>query len=80
MDLCANRANVLTNLLSLYICKVFDNEEDFLTDLTDGLRDCELLECYMASERTKIVVVDHDGQHITTTVPTAKVAAWCDER
>ena len=75
-----SRANVLTDLLSLYIIKVFDNEGDFLADLTEGFQDAELLECYMASERTKIVVLAHEGQHITTTIPTAEVIAWCDER
>ena len=75
-----SRANVLTDLLSLYICKVFDNEDDFLADLTDGFQDAELLECYMASERTKIVVLTNEGQHITTTIPTAEITAWCDER
>ncbi len=75
-----SRANVLTDLLSLYICKVFDNEGDFLADLTDGFQDAELLECYMASERTKIVVLTHEGQHITTIIPTMEVLHWCDER
>lgn len=75
-----SRANVLTDLLYLYICKVFDNEDDFLADLTEGFQDAELLECYMASKQTKIVVLTHEGQHVTTTIPTVEVTAWCDER
>lgn len=75
-----SRANVLTDLLSLYICKVFDNEGEFLADMTEGFEDWELLECYMASERTKIVMLDVDGQHVTTTLSTLEVLHWCDER
>lgn len=67
-------------LLSRYIATAFDNEDDFLCHFLGGEYCEELIECYMASERTRVVFLDNHGCHITATIPTDDFMAWCDER
>jgi hypothetical protein len=70
----------LKTLLSRYIRKAFDNEEDFLVRFWNGDRHDELLECYMASERTRIAVLVESGATVTDTISTTEFMDWCDER
>lgn len=71
----------LMHLLSCYITTVFDNDRDFLHHfMGEQHADDELLECYMASERTRINVMLECGQQITTTVRTDDLVEWCEAR
>ena len=73
----------LRELLAKYIRVVFDNEAEFLEELTDersGTSEMSLVEFYMASERTRIVYIDIAGSTITTTISTRKFIDWCEEK
>ena len=68
----------LIPLLNTVICKVFDNEEQFMKEVyrpSEGW-DGELIDFYMANERCRLTVMLESGQHITDTVKTADVLDW----
>jgi hypothetical protein len=59
----------------------FTYHDEFMDTFWCGWRDngiWELHECYMASERTKIVVLREDGGFITNTISTDKFIAWVE--
>jgi len=59
----------------------FTHEADFLDTFWRGWREggiWELHECYMAGERTKIVVLRDDGGFITNTISTDKFISWVE--
>jgi len=69
----------LTQQLNYYISSIFANERKFLKEFFPEWDEIELLECYFASERVKLVILDIDsGQHISTTEPTYDVMNWVD--
>lgn len=58
----------------------FEHEESFLDRFWNGWRInmTGLHECYMASERTKIVVLRNDGGFATTSISTDDFLLWVD--
>jgi hypothetical protein len=70
----------LIPLLDAIICKVFDREEEFMRDVyrPNQSWDGELVEFYMASERCRLTVLLHSGEHITDTVKTQDVLDWIE--
>lgn len=68
------------DLLSQYIGKAFEYEDDFLSQFWRGSDAEELIECYMASERTRIAVLVNSGAHVTDTISTNDFICWCNER
>lgn len=68
----------LIPLLNAVICKVFDNEERFMSEVYRPEKewDGELIDFYMASERCRLTVMLKCGQHITDTVKTIDVLDW----
>lgn len=65
--------------LNGYIRAAFDNEEQFLERFWGGGGSPELLECYMASERTRIVCLVSSGDHIGDTIRTDEFIQWCEQ-
>lgn len=70
--------SVIRESLKDIISAAFSNEAEFLNRFF-GHSECELLECYMASERTKIAVLMPCGETVTTTIPTDEFMDWVDE-
>lgn len=68
------------DLLSHYIGKAFEYEDSFLLRFWRGKDAEQLLECYMASERTRITVLVKLGTHVTDTISTNDFICWCNER
>jgi hypothetical protein len=62
--------------LDSYIAKAFNNEEKFIKRFF--MANAELLECYMASERSWITVLVESGAHVTTTIDTTEFIEWCN--
>ena len=59
----------------------FTHHDEFLDTFWSGWRDngiWELHECYMASKRTKIVVLREDGGFVTNTISTDKFIVWVE--
>lgn len=59
----------------------FTHHDDFMDTFWDGWRDSgiwELHECYMASERTKIVVLRDDGGFISNAISTDQFISWVE--
>ena len=71
-------ASELICLLNDAISKAFDNEREFLKRFWKGNEDDELVECYMASERTRIAVLVDSGATVTDTIPTDEFLEWCE--
>lgn len=76
----SERMSELIDLLSATIQKAFDNETLFLRRFWDGDEGDELLECYMASERTRIAVLMGNGTTATTTIKTDDFLEWAESR
>lgn len=76
----SERMSDLIDLLSATIQRAFDNETLFLQRFWDGDEGNELLECYMASERTRIAVLMEDGTTVTTTIKTDEFLDWAESR
>jgi len=72
--------SLLIGLLAQYIGKAFDNEKDFLTKFWPGHSSDELIECYMASESTRIAILVDSGATVTYTIITSEFIDWCNER
>ncbi|MCK5385785.1 MAG: hypothetical protein KAJ39_01280 [Gammaproteobacteria bacterium] len=70
----------LINALQFYITKAFDNEALFLHRFTnfDEVKNIELDECYMASERTRIKIILADGKEAVFTIGTNDFIDFCD--
>jgi hypothetical protein len=75
-------ADVVVAGLSRYIGAAFKYEEEFLAKFwcgkTRNLSQTELHECYMASERTRIVVIVEDGLMCTAFISTQEFIAWVE--
>lgn len=68
----------LTDVLAAVIGKAFEHEREFLTRFWRGDPNDELMECYMASERTRIAVLVSSGATVTDTIPTAEFIEWAE--
>jgi len=72
----------LTQQLNYYISSIFANEQKFLDQffpIPKWDAELELLECYFASERVKVVILNiNSGEHISTTIPTMDIIDWVD--
>ena len=64
--------------LGKYIQCAFDNEGAFFHWFQHG-QALSLVECYMASERTRIVLELFWGGEETHVIPTSDFIAWCEE-
>lgn len=68
----------IRDVLSKYIGCAFENEEEFLETFCSGMTAVDLLECYMGSERCKIIFLVASGTTISNTISTTKFMSWCD--
>ena len=58
----------------------FENEEEFLDAFCKDMKATDLLECYMASDRCKIIFLLESGTTISNTISTTKFMAWCEDK
>lgn len=70
----------LAERLSIIIGKAFEKECEFLTKFWRGSRDDELMECYMASECTRITVLTGGGVMVTDTISTKDFIDWAENQ
>lgn len=70
----------IKTLLNSYISKAFQYEREFVDTFWQGNDVDELIECYMASERTRIAVLVESGATVTTTISTDAFINWCDSK
>ena len=66
----------LAKQLQTVINLVFEKEGDFIKSLCPQYSEYELLEFYMASERSRMTLLSFDGAHFTDTVKTQEVIDW----
>jgi hypothetical protein len=64
--------------LRRYITAAFDHHDDFLARFWPSEHIQELHECYMASERTKLVVMFTDGSFVTNCISTDEFISWAE--
>ena len=68
----------LTDVLAAVIGKAFEREREFLIRFWRGDPNDELMECYMASDRTRIAVLVSSGATVTDTIPTSEFIEWAE--
>ena len=68
----------LTDVLAAVIGKAFEREREFLVRFWRGDPNDELMECYMASDRTRIAVLVSSGATVTDTIPTSEFIEWAE--
>lgn len=71
--------NLLPNILDTVISKAFTHEREFLTNFWCGNPNDELIELYMASERSRIAVITSSGATVTDTISTAEFINWISQ-
>lgn len=67
-------------ILASYIGTAYTHEEEFLEVFCEGMEAKDLVEIYMAENRTKIYVVVPSGTVIGKTISTTKFMKWADEK
>lgn len=70
----------IRDVLAKYCGCAFEHEEEFLETFCHGMTAVDLLECYMASDRCKIIFLVDSGTTISNTISTTKFMSWCDEK
>ena len=68
------------DFVARHIQAAFDNAGDFMERFLPDHDWEELAECYMASERTRIVFINTSGAPITTTIRTSEFINWVASR
>jgi len=70
----------IRDALSKYVNCAFEHEDEFLETFCKDMKATDLLECYMASDRCKIIFLLESGTTISNTISTTKFMAWCDDK
>lgn len=68
----------IRDALSKYVNCAFEYEDEFLETFCKGMKATDLLECYMASDRCKLIFVLESGTTIGNTISTTKFMTWCE--
>jgi len=70
----------IRDALFKYTNCAFEYEDEFLATFCKDMKAADLLECYMASDRCKIIFVLDSGTTISNTVSTTKFMSWCEDK
>lgn len=75
-----NKSNTLKILLDEYITIIYKNEIEFVTKfLPEFTYFMKLYEVSFSSERIRLVIVNDDGSHVSTSIRTDIVFDWIDK-